>query len=395
MIICRVAHLLCVAATALACLALSPDTARAQFRLDPASPGETVLGPKSAQGVVVWSHGRSVTSEDSLSPTPSYIGVLHQAGWDTFRFNRMRDGDTLPDSSRELVARVAQLKQQGYRRIVLAGQSYGAFLSLMAADVSDDVYAVVATSPAAYGSFTDFYQSWEANATQLYPLLASVRRARVMLFYFHGDDFDPGGRGEHSKAILAAHNIDNLVVDQPPQLTGHWAASTGLFVRRFGACIRAFIEADSSSSVSCNSSWGEKPSEQIAFPAHFHNVSATPQDERAKAFAGKWYGYYGNGREVMFAIERITGNEVTAIYAVGPGIKPEEKSEWVRRTGRIVGDEIVFNEKGLNILRYRLRSDGRLQDSWQSLDGKSSLEATLRRTDSPESPSTVTAAGAQ
>ncbi|MBV8651802.1 MAG: alpha/beta hydrolase [Alphaproteobacteria bacterium] len=395
MIICRAAHLFCLTAAALACLVLSPDSARAQFRIDPATQGETMLGPKAAKGVVVWSHGRSVTSEDSLSPTPSYMAVLHQAGWDTLRFNRMRDSDTLQDSSRELVARVAQLKQQGYRHIVLAGQSYGAFLSLMAADASDDVYAVVATSPAAYGSFTDFYQSWESNATQLYPLLANVRRARVMLFYFHGDDFDPGGRGEHSKAILAEHNIDNLVVDQPPQLTGHWAASTGLFVRRFGGCIRDFIEAESTGNVACNSSWGEKPSEQIAFPAHFHNVSATTTNERARAFAGKWYGFYGNGREVEFAIEHVSGNEVTAIYAVGPGIKPDEKAEWVRRTGHIVGDEIVFNEKGLNVLRYHLLPDGRLQDSWRSLDGKASLEATLRRTDTADVPHTTTAGGAQ
>jgi dienelactone hydrolase len=395
MSICRVANLLCITVAALAYLALAPDRAHAQFRLDQASAGETMIGPKAAQGVIVWSHGRSVNSEDSLSPTPSYIAVLHRAGWDTLRFNRMRESDTLPESARELVARVGQLKQQGYRRIVLAGQSYGAFLSLMAADASEDVHAVIATAPAAYGSFSDFYQSWEANATQLYPLLATIRHARVMLFYFHGDDFDPGGRGEHSKAILAAHNVDNLVVDQPPELTGHWAASSGLFVRRFGACIREFIEAESSATVSCNSSWGESPSQQIAFPAHFHSVPASGQSDHAGAFAGKWYGFYGNGREVMFAVERIVGNEVTAIYSVGPGIKPDEKSEWVRRTGHIVGDEIVFDEKGLNILRYRLRPDGRLQDSWQSFDGKASLEATLRRTDSPQTPSAATAVGTQ
>jgi pimeloyl-ACP methyl ester carboxylesterase len=384
-----------MSAAALALLALTPERAQAQFRLDPASSGETTIGPEAARGIVVWSHGRSVTSEDSLSPTPSYIAVLRQAGWDTFRFNRMRDSDTLPDSTRELVARVAQLRQQGYRRIVLAGQSYGAFLSLMAADASDDVDAVVATAPAAYGSFSDFYQTWEANATQLYPLLASIRSARVMLFYFHGDDFDPGGRGEHSKAILAAHHIDSLVIDQPAQLTGHWAASTGLFVRRFGACIRAFIEAESSATVSCDNSWGDSPSAQIAFPTHLRTVTASAQDQRFRAFSGKWYGFYDNGREVMFAIESIAGNKVTAIYAIGPGIKPEEKSEWVRRTGRIKGHEIVFDEKGLNILRYRLRPDGHLLTLWQSSDGKETLDATLQRTDSPRVPSMVTAAGAQ
>lgn len=354
-----------------------------------------MAGPALAKGAVIWSHGRSVNSEDSLSPTPQYMAVLRQSGWDTYRFNRLRDADTLSDSTRELVVRVGQLKREGYRQIVLAGQSYGAFISLMAADASDNVSAVVATSPAAYGSFSDFYDSWQANATRLYPLLENVRHARVMLFYFHGDDFDPGGRGERSKAILAAHNIDNLVIDQPPQLTGHWAASTGLFVRRFATCIRDFIEAENGETVTCNSAWGERPSAQIAFPSNFHSVVAKMPGDPLSAFAGKWYGYYGNGREVMFAIERVDGNSVTAIYSVGPGIKPGEKSEWVRRKGHIVGDELVFNEKGLNTLRYRMGEDGRLIGLWQSANGKASLETTLRRTNWPRPATVTTAAGTQ
>src|SRR5262249_29836090 len=172
--------------------------ARAQFRLDPAFPDDKLSGGAIAKGAVVWSHGRSVNSEDALSPTPPYMASLRDAGWDAFPSNRMKDADNLGDSSRELAARVEQLKASGYRRIVLAGQSYGAFLSLMAADASEDVHAVIATAPAAYGSFSDFYDSWRSNATQLYPLLETIRHARVMLFYFHGDDFDPGGRGERS-----------------------------------------------------------------------------------------------------------------------------------------------------------------------------------------------------
>ncbi len=113
----------------------------------------------------------------------------------------------------------------------------------MAADASDEVDAVVATAPAAYGSFSEFYDSWRNNATKLYPLLEQVRRARVMVFYFHGDDFDPGGRGERSRAILAEHNLPYVVVDQPPHLTSHWAASTPQFAKFFGGCILGFLDA--------------------------------------------------------------------------------------------------------------------------------------------------------
>jgi dienelactone hydrolase len=216
--------------------------ARAQLWLDPADPARSALGPAKAAGAVIWSHGRSVMSEDSDAPTPPYMGALRDGGWDTFRFNRRRASDTLGDSSAALAEIVHRLKLKGYRRVALAGQSFGAFVSLMAA-ASDEVDAVIATAPAAYGSFSDFYDSWRSNATALYPLLERVRRARVMLFYFHGDDFDPGGRGAESRDILAARQLDFAVIDQPPRLVTHWAAGTPLFGQLYSRCILGFLEA--------------------------------------------------------------------------------------------------------------------------------------------------------
>ena len=174
--------------------------------LDPAFP-EPALGPGKAKGVVVWSHGRSITTEDSKSPTPAYLQALREDGWDVMRFNRLSRGDTLTDSTRRLVDYTASLKKRGYKQVILAGQSFGAFLSLMAADASPQVDAVVATAPAAYGSFDEFYDSWRLNATKLYPLLEQVQRARVMVFYFHGDNFDPGGRGDRSREILTERGL--------------------------------------------------------------------------------------------------------------------------------------------------------------------------------------------
>jgi dienelactone hydrolase len=222
---------------------LATAPARAQTWLDPAFANGSAFGPSAAAGAVIWSHGRSVDSEDSEAPTPPYLAVLHDGGWDTFRFNRMRAGDRLAASAQGLVEQVHRLRQKGYRKVALAGQSFGAFLSLMAADSTDEVDAVIATAPAAYGSFSDLYGSWRSNATELYPILAQVRTARVMVFYFQGDDFDPGGRGEHTRAILTSRGLSHVVVDQPPLLTTHWAAATPQFARLFGACILGFLDA--------------------------------------------------------------------------------------------------------------------------------------------------------
>lgn len=225
-----------------AALALAP-AASARTWLAPANPGTPALGPARARGAVVWSHGRSVHSEDYTAPTPSYMAILREDGWDTFRFNRTRSSDTLPYSAAVLEGIARKLKQKGYHKVVLTGQSYGGFLALMAADATKSIDAVVVTAPAAYGSFTDYYGSWRENATQLYPLLQRIERARVMMFFFHGDDFDPGGRGGRSRRILTERHIPNVIVDQPPQLTTHWAASTPLFTERFAECIANFLDA--------------------------------------------------------------------------------------------------------------------------------------------------------
>jgi pimeloyl-ACP methyl ester carboxylesterase len=364
--------------------------------LDPAF-SQDLLGPEHAMGALVWSHGRSVTVEDSESATPPYLRVLREGGWDILRFDRPRDGDTLTDSARGLVDQVSRLKHKGYHRIVLAGQSFGAFLALMAADVSDDVDAVVATAPAAFGSFGEFYGSWRLNAIRLYPLLEQVRRARVMLFYFHGDDFDPGGRGERSRAILSERGLGFAVVDQPAFLIGHWASSTGLFLRRFGGCIRDFVNADAlQGELVCQPVWGEAPSAELLLPDHLFapqptTLAPVPASGasaldaavrgRSQAVHDSWYGFYPNGRELLVAIEATHGQGLEALYAIGPGIDGDEPAEWSRREGRIVDDDFVFEGNGKSTLRFHPRANGGLKATWTSPDGKTSMEASLRRID--------------
>jgi len=366
--------------------------------LDPAFP-EPALGPTQAKGVVVWSHGRSINAEDSQSPTPSYLRALRDDGWDVLRFDRARHSDTLTDSTAHLVDYVSELKQKGYKQVILAGQSFGAFLALMAADASAEVDAVVATAPAAYGSFEDFYDSWRLNASKLYPLLEQVKRARVMVFYFHDDDFDPGGRGERSREILSTRGLGYAVVDQPAFLTGHWASSSGLFLRRYGSCIRDFAEnTNLSGEQTCSPRWGTSPSAEMKLPPELADAhplrevatasmaptgsGAAPDIDKAPhGFRDVWYGFYPNGREVLLGVEAVHGNDLTAVYAIGPSIDDVFPAAWSRRQGHIVADSFVFEEKGKSTLRFRPRPDGGLGASWSSADGKTSMAAHLRPID--------------
>src|SRR6266853_715569 len=187
------------------------DTAAAQTALVPTQDAASLLGGERAQGAVIWSHGRSLETECSLAPTPEYIGAFRAAGWDTFRLNRPRAGDTQPVSGAALAEAADALKHRGYRRVVLAGQSFGAFAQ---------------------------------NATGLYDLLGAVRRARVALFFFEGDVFDPGGRGPVVDQILAAHGLTHVVVDRPAGLPTHWAAAGTAFATEYASCLVAFAAGD-------------------------------------------------------------------------------------------------------------------------------------------------------
>jgi pimeloyl-ACP methyl ester carboxylesterase len=348
--------------------------------LDPAFPA-SALGPGKAKGVVVWSHGRSITTEDSKSPTPAYLQALRDDGWDVLRFDRLSRGDTLTDSTKRLVEHTAALKKKGYKQVVLAGQSFGAFLALMAADNSSEVDAVVATAPAAYGSFDEFYESWRLNATKLYPLLEQVRRARVMLFYFHGDGFDPGGRGDRSRDILSGRGLGYAVVDQPAYLTTHWAASSGLFLRRFGDCIRDFANKDGlNGEMVCTPRWGTMPSAELKLPPDMieprgprssppglttiGSGAAPPSAKASVGFRDVWYGFYPNGREVLLGVESTRGDQLSAVYSIGPSIDNKHDAIWTRRKGRVTDDGFVFQEPGKSTLRRPLRGldFGRRQD---------------------------------
>jgi dienelactone hydrolase len=235
---------LCLGAAIAAQSAFAGAPAQAQIALVPAQDPASFLGAAQAKGAVIWSHGRSVEVEDSTAPTPDYILSLRAAGWDTFRLNRMRAVDTLDASGAVLAGQAEALKRGHYRRVVLAGQSFGAFISLIAAGQSDAVDAVIATAPAAYGSAESNPRGYGLNALELYRLLGSVRHARVALFFFDKDIFDPGGRGGEADRILAERRLPHLVVDRPAQLSTHWAATTTLFTRRFGPCLADFASAD-------------------------------------------------------------------------------------------------------------------------------------------------------
>jgi dienelactone hydrolase len=360
-------------------LLIPSSAAHADFKLEPAYPAVSLKGPAAAQGAVIWNHGINFLygSEASESAVPIFVTLLRDGGFDVFRLIRPRASEEPRSSAAELAATAKRLKAQGYAKIVLAGQSGGGWLSLMAASRSDDIHAVIANAPAYYGTDRPTYLK---NGFILADHLDDIRHGRIMISYFSDDPYDPGGRGAKAEEKLTSHDVEHLVIDRPEGITGHLGGDSGLFMRRFGGCILAVAgDGPMPTRAGCESSWGRAPSIELKLPADL--VIAAPKGDGTpvEPFLGKWYGYYDNGRELMLVVERVDGAEVEAVYAVGPAPDQSIKSAIKRRHGRLVDRRLVFAEQGESTLSYALRENDTLAARWIAADESSHLETVLRR----------------
>ena len=125
-------------------------------------------------------------------------------------------------------------------------------------------------------------------------------------------------------------------------------------------------------------------------PARRRGGAVTPTGSGAGRDTGKpphgfrdvWYGFYPNGREVLLGVESAQGDNLTAVYAIGPRIDNKHEAAWSRRKGRVTDDDsFVFEEPGKSTLRFRPRQDGGLAATWISADGKTSMTAHLKPID--------------
>jgi hypothetical protein len=81
----------------------------------------------------------------------------------------------------------------------------------------------------------------------------------------------------------------------------------------------------------------------------------------------------------MLMIEGVAGEEVTALYLIGPTPDHRFKSDTSHRRGRVSEGVLLFAEAGKPTLRYALRPDGRIDARWTAADGSSHLDTILRR----------------
>jgi hypothetical protein len=200
-------------------------------------------GPQSAAGLIVWSHGYLQGTDSTNTAPQPYVGPFTNAGYDLYRFDRKWIHDQ-PGDATAFANAVRQAKSMGYRRIILSGQSNGAWQSLAAVARGAPADGVISMAAALNKEITPqldvsvLRSDWQQLTRNI------KTSARLVVVNFAGDTRDVGGRMEDARRAFSAARIDALVLDAPEGFKGHDAANESGFARKYGPCIKAFIETE-------------------------------------------------------------------------------------------------------------------------------------------------------
>jgi pimeloyl-ACP methyl ester carboxylesterase len=199
-----------------------------------------------ARGAYVWAHGRAAGGQDSRGSQPQpHVRTFNNAGWDVLRFDRDPAVDETETAAAWLRGALRTLRAQGYTRVVVGGQSRGAWNALQVLDEPGLVDGVVAVAPAAHGPKGS--PAWAWAVQELRQVLDRVRNpaARVVVATFAGDEYDPDpeARARLFRALAAPRVAGLLFLDRPAGLAGHGSGSESAFTQRYGACMLGFVES--------------------------------------------------------------------------------------------------------------------------------------------------------
>ena len=211
--------------------------------------GRFIWWGEQAAGVLVWAHGRSAEGRDSRGIQPqSWTRHFNNAGFDVWRFDRHPEQDGLNRAASWLRDDLVALRARGYRRVIVAGQSRGAWNALQALAKPGLADVVVAIAPAAHGLEDSPIFRRQAEDLRRVLLAAAIGggpAARVAVANFRDDPFDadPEARAGALRDFAPRAGAF-LLLDRPEGLTGHLAGASVRFNDRFGACLLRFATAE-------------------------------------------------------------------------------------------------------------------------------------------------------
>lgn len=261
-------------------------------------------GPARASGLVIWNHGIHGTVMQYTAPVPPVFRLLQARGWDVVKIARNNLGETSGEQSlyravQRTLEEVAARRREGYARVILAGQSFGGYITLDAAESSKDIYGVVAMAPGVRAAVAG---RLEAAVTE-----RTIRRLaveRLALVFPRGDTlFGSIERGPGAAKVLAGRKGSFLLLDETHDIQDHGGGTTGKFAVKYGPCIVEYLTSPEvgTGPVRCQATPAEQQSAaKELLPKLPDSVTVLHAPD---ALAGSWYGILEpSGEVVSFAI---------------------------------------------------------------------------------------------
>lgn len=202
-------------------------------------------GAGVARGAYVWAHGRAAGGADSRGTQPQpHVRAFNNAGYDVLRFDRDPRTDETEAGAAWLRQALRELRARGYRRIVVGGQSRGAWNALQVLDTPGLADAVVAIAPAAHGPTGSPAHAWALDDLRHIVAAAQSPHTRVAVANFAGDEYDPDPvqRAAILRALAAPRVESLLFLDRPEGITGHGGGGDWRFTLRYSGCLLDFAE---------------------------------------------------------------------------------------------------------------------------------------------------------
>lgn len=235
--------------------------------------GELKLDPdmfyfsnEHAKGAVIWAPGRNDDLGRKIQITsvksPNYLRAFNNSGWDIYHYYAPptpTSGDE--DAFEKLTfehfdASIMHLKERGYKKLLLAGHSWGASLMLARMSRLPDIDGVIATAPAFARTYPPSEQDTRVGLRLILSSINAVDSGgkRFAIVFLQYDNFnpDPAVRLAAVAGVLKAKGFPALLLEPTDdRLTGHDGAEGFDFALRYGRCVVDFFERETGPRAGC------------------------------------------------------------------------------------------------------------------------------------------------
>lgn len=209
-----------------------------------------VITPEGWKGAVIYMPGydNDRPIRKSNSQVPPYIRNLESVRWRAFKLyivHEHRSILTLDKQIETLRKLVVDLKNKGFQRVILTGQSAGGWLALKGAADIPEVDGILAATPSKYGARVNDKGSdnnrFNQNTDATLQLLRKVRSKQVALAFFDGDPWEPAERAREIEAVLSQSKLHHIIIDHPQGVYGHHGAWSEAFRQLYSSCLDRFF----------------------------------------------------------------------------------------------------------------------------------------------------------